>query len=167
MTDTLTQAVNRLQAATEKYDVEHITNLDSAVINRAAALLESLDPDVIARKPDQESAKGLTWEFTDTRKKVIERLCRILTQDAEQQDSHPPEMTGLLPDDEYEIRAVLHALADERSTLREIVVSLCSCMEMVASSLQNRQLQAQSMDVSTLTTAAQEARAAVNWKTND
>ena len=52
---------------------------------------------------------------TDTSAEAVERLVKLLVNDAEQQNVQPCEMIGLLPDDEYAIAETLCALAAERN----------------------------------------------------
>ena len=51
---------------------------------------------------------------TDTSAEAVDRLVKLLVNDAEQQNVQPCEMIGLLPDDEYAIAETLCALAAER-----------------------------------------------------
>ena len=52
---------------------------------------------------------------TDTSAEAVDRLVKLLVNDAEQQNVQPCEMSGLLPDDEYTIAETLCALSTERN----------------------------------------------------
>ena len=56
---------------------------------------------------------------TDTSPEAVERMAQMLETDASDQHAQPCEMTGLMPEDEYEAADTLRALSAERDALKQ------------------------------------------------
>ena len=66
---------------------------------------------------------------TDTSPEAVERLARMLETDASDQNFMPDELTGLLPDNEYEIATTLRALSAERDAIKAELAEAVGLMQ--------------------------------------
>ena len=67
----------------------------------------------------------------DTSPEAVERLAQMLETDASDQNFMPDELTGLLPDNEYEIAATLRALSAERAALKSQLAEAVGVLQMI------------------------------------